>query len=154
MSDLKVVQYGSTDRIAASHPEFKARYLAGLKETLQFGKRPDLLLFPASVSVDADWSERRHAETEATVKQATAAIEVRSSKFEALTYMKVRQRQRAAGKTTARETPSDTACRRVTARCFSIQCSPSTSSTSSPPSGVEAVSPSRRQRKARRRQPS
>jgi len=108
MSDLKVVQYGSTDRIAASHPEFKARYLAGLKETLQFGKRPDLLLFPASVSVDADWSERRHAETEATVKQATAAIEVRSSKFEALTYMKVRQRQRAAGKTTARETPSFT----------------------------------------------
>lgn len=108
MSDLKVVQYGSTDRIAAGHPEFKARYLAGLKETLQFGKRPDLLLFPAGASVDADLSERSHAETETTVKQATTAIEVRSSKFEALTYMKVRQQQRAAGKTTARETPSFT----------------------------------------------
>ncbi len=108
MSDLKVVQYGSTDRIAAGHPEFKARYLGGLKETLQFGKRPDLLLFPAGASVDADLSERSHAQTETTVKQATAAIEVRSSKFEALTYMKVRQQQRAAGKTTARETPSFT----------------------------------------------
>jgi len=108
MSDLKVVQYGSTDRIAAGHPEFKARYLAGLKETLQFGKRPDLLLFPAGVFVNADLSERSHAETETTVKQATTAIEVRSSKFEALTYMKVRQQQRAAGKTTARETPSFT----------------------------------------------
>jgi len=43
-----------------------------------------------------------------TVKQATTAIEVRSSKFEALTYMKVRQQQRAAGKTTARATPSFT----------------------------------------------
>jgi hypothetical protein len=53
-------------------------------------------------------SERGHAETEITVKQATTAIEVRSSKFEALTYMKVRQQQRAAGKTTARETPSFT----------------------------------------------
>lgn len=106
--DLKVVQYGSTDRIAAGHPEFKARYLAGLEETRRFGKRPDLLLFPAGVSVDADLSERSHAETEALAKQAAVAVEVRSSKFEALTYMKVRQQQRAAGKTTARETPSFT----------------------------------------------
>ena len=37
-----------------------------------------------------------------------AAVEVRSSKFEALTYMKVRKEQRAAGKTKARETPSFT----------------------------------------------
>lgn len=108
MSDLKVAQYGSTDRIAAGHPEFKARYLAGLEETRRFGKRPDLLLFPARASVDADLSERSHAETEALAKQAAVAVEVRSSKFEALTYMKVRQQQRAAGKTTARETPSFT----------------------------------------------
>lgn len=42
--DLKVVQYGNTDRIAAGHPEFKARYLAGIEETRRFGKRPDLLI--------------------------------------------------------------------------------------------------------------
>jgi len=106
--DLKVVQYGSTDRIAAGHPEFKTRYLAELMETLRFGKRPDLLLFPAGVSVNADLAECSHKETEALVRQAAAAVEVRSSKFEALTYMKVRQQQRAAGKTTARKSPSFT----------------------------------------------
>ena len=42
------------------------------------------------------------------MKQAAAAIEVRSSKFEALTYMAVRQRQREAGNSTGRETPSFT----------------------------------------------
>ncbi len=104
----KVAQYGNTDQIAAGHPEFKSRYLAGVEETRLFGKRPDLLLFPAALAVDLDLSERSHGETEVTVKQALAAIEVRSSKFEALTYMAVRQRQRDAGKTGVRETPSFT----------------------------------------------
>jgi hypothetical protein len=104
----KVCQYGNTDRIAAGHPEFKARYLAGLEETRRFGKRPDLLLFPASVAVAADLSERNHAETEALVKQAIAAVEVRSSKFEALKYMAVRRQQRETGKVSGRDTPSFT----------------------------------------------
>jgi len=103
-----VAQYGDTNRIAAGHPGFKASYLAGLEGTRQFGKRPDLLLFPAKAAVATDLSAHSHAETESLVKQATAAIEVRSSKFEALTYMRVRQQQRAAGKTTVRETPSFT----------------------------------------------
>jgi len=103
-----VVQYGDTNRIAAGHPEFRSSYLAGLEETRQFGKRPDLLLFPANAAVAADLSAQSHAETESLVKQAAAAIEVRSSKFDALTYMRVRQRQRAAGKITARATPSFT----------------------------------------------
>ena len=107
-TDWKVVQYGSTDRIAAGHPEFKARYLAGLEETRLYGKRPDLLLYPASTPIESDLSERSHAETEPMAKQAVAAIEVRSSKFEALTYMAVRQRQRAEGKKGVRETPSFT----------------------------------------------
>lgn len=104
----KVVQYGSTDRIAAGHPEFKTRYLAGLEETRRFGKRPDLLLFPIATAVDADVSERSHSETEALVKNAVAAVEVRSSKFEALTYITVRKSQRDSGKKTGRETPSFT----------------------------------------------
>jgi hypothetical protein len=45
-----VSQYGETNRIAAGHPEFKASYLLGLERTRQFGKRPDLLLFPSSVT--------------------------------------------------------------------------------------------------------
>ena len=103
------MQYGSTDRIAAGHPEFKARYLAGIEETRRFGKRPDLLLFlSVDASVDADVSERSHADTESLVKEAIAAVEVRSSKFDALTYIAVRKRQREAGNAKGRETPSFT----------------------------------------------
>lgn len=53
-------------------------------------------------------SECSHAETEALVKDAVAAVEVRSSKFEALTYIAVRKSQRDSGKKTGRETPSFT----------------------------------------------
>ena len=108
LPEWKVVQYGNTDSIAAGHPDFKARYLAGLEETRQFGKRPDLLLFPASFGVDGNLSERDHTEIEPLVKRATVAIEVRSSKFEALKYMAVRQQQRDGGDKSGRETPSFT----------------------------------------------
>ena len=108
LPEWKVAQYGDTNRIAAGHPDFKASYLAGIEETRCFGKRPDLLLFPVSFAVEGDLSNRAHEETEALVKQAAAAVEVRSSKFEALTYMAVRQRQREAGNLTGRETPSFT----------------------------------------------
>jgi hypothetical protein len=106
--DWRVAQYGDTNRIAAGHPDFKASYLAGIEETRRYGKRPDLLLFPASFEVNADLSEYPYTQTESMVKQAAAAIEVRSSKFEALTYMAVRQRQREAGNSSGRETPSFT----------------------------------------------
>ena len=108
LPEWKVAQYGDTNRIAAGHPDFKASYLAGIEETRRFGKRPDLLLFSTSFAVESDLSERAHEETEALVKQAAAAVEVRSSKFEALTYMAVRRRQREAGNSTGRETPSFT----------------------------------------------
>ena len=106
--EWKVVQYGSTDRIAAGHPGFRERYVSGLEDTRQFGKRPDLLVYPASAEVESDLSERRYSECEAVAKQAIAAIEVRSSKFEALTYMAVRKQQREARKISGRETPSFT----------------------------------------------
>jgi hypothetical protein len=108
LPEWRVVQYGSTDSIAAGHPEFKARYLAGLEETRRFGKRPDLLLFATGASVEADVSGHSQADTESLAEQAIAAIEVRSSKFDALTYIAVRKRQRDAGKSTGRESPSFT----------------------------------------------
>ena len=108
LPEWKVAQYGDTNRIAAGHPDFRASYLTGIEETRRYGKRPDLLLFPASVAVAASLSESAHAGTETLVTQAIAAIEVRSSKFEALTYMAVRQRQREAGTVTGRESPSFT----------------------------------------------
>jgi hypothetical protein len=106
--EWKVVQYGNTDSIAAGHPDFKDRYLTGLEETRLYGKRPDLLLLPAALKVANNLSELGYNETEPIVKKATAAIEVRSSKFEALHYMAVRRKQRDDGDKTGRETPSFT----------------------------------------------
>jgi len=108
LPEWKVTHYGDTDQIAAGHPEFKSRYLTGLEETRVFGKRPDLLLFPAALRVDSDLSGCVPAETETTVKQAVSAVEVRSSKFDALTYLAVRQRQRDSGRTGTRQTLSFT----------------------------------------------
>ena len=47
-------------------------------------------------------------EAEPFVRSALAAIEVRSSKFEALTYMEVRKADRRRGVSSARQTPSFT----------------------------------------------
>jgi hypothetical protein len=104
----QVVQYGNTDQIAAGHPEFKSRYLLGLNNTRLHGKRPDLLLFEGDKKVPSEMSLLEHAKVDSFVRQSIGAIEVRSSKFEALKYMKIRQDQRAAGNKTGRETPSFT----------------------------------------------
>ena len=84
----KSCNMADTNRIAAGHPDFKSAYLAGLKERASSENAPTLLLFPAKAAVAADLSEQSHADTESLVKQAIAAMEVRSSKFEALTYMR------------------------------------------------------------------
>jgi hypothetical protein len=99
--EWKVSQYGATNRIAAGHPEFRTACLAGLEQTRQFGKRPDLLLFPVRAAVAADLSTLTPPECDPLLKHAFAAVEVRSSKFEALTYMEVRRRQRDAGTSSA-----------------------------------------------------
>ena len=106
--EWKAVRYGNADRIAAGHPDFKTHYLAGLEETRISGKRPDLLLFDKAVPAGEDLSELPLAQTQPLVRRSIAAIEVRSSKFEALRYMAVRRRQRDAGKTGGREAPSFT----------------------------------------------
>jgi hypothetical protein len=108
LPEWSITQYGNTDRIAAGHPEFKARYLAGIEETRRFGKRPDLLVFEKSLGAPPDVSELPQIESANWARRAHAAIEVRSSKFEAMTYMRVRKLQRAEGNKAARETPSFT----------------------------------------------
>lgn len=104
----RVEQYGNTDRIAAGHPEFKARYLAGVEETRRFGKRPDLLIFSSDSDVPTELADMPFEQSAPSVQCALASVEVRSSKFEALTYMRVRKEQKAAGNTAVRETPSFT----------------------------------------------
>jgi hypothetical protein len=107
-SEWNIVQYGSTERMAAGHPDFRQRYLRGVEETRLYGKRPDLLLLPSGDASPDDISDWEHERADAVAKRAIGAIEVRSSKFEALTYMRVRQEQKTAGKLSGRESPSFT----------------------------------------------
>lgn len=105
---LKSIQYGNSDRMAAGEPGFKEFYLAGVEETRRYGKRPDLLLFAADEKVPNELSTLGHLKTAPFVKRAIASLEVRSSKFEALKYMKFRETQRADGNKSGRESPSFT----------------------------------------------
>ena len=67
-----------------------------------------MLIFPPEINLDVNFSIHGNEATDLIVRQSIAAIEVRSSKFEAITYMRVRQQQRADGNKTSRETPSFT----------------------------------------------
>jgi hypothetical protein len=106
--EWRISQYGNTDSIAAGDPRFKEFYLSGVEETRKFGKRPDLLIFPKEAKVNDDISQFSHTETESLVAQSVCAVEVRSSKFEALKYMKFREQQREQGDSSGRDCPSFT----------------------------------------------
>jgi len=106
--DWKVVHYGSSERIAAGDPGFRDFYLQGLEEVRIHGKRPDLLVLPAQRNVPADTGDLGHEEAQQLAHDALAAVEVRSSKHEALTYVRVRRRQQQDGKRGIRMAPSFT----------------------------------------------
>jgi hypothetical protein len=109
IKELIAVPYGNSDRMAAGEAGFKEFYLRGVEETQLHGKRPDLLLFKSALkSVPKTLSTYSHRKAARFVKMAVAAIEVRSSKFDAVTFMAVRKKQRADGKKVTRETPSFT----------------------------------------------
>lgn len=103
------IPYGDSNQIAAGDAGFKDYYLAELEATRVFGKRPDLLLFSADSAPPNDaFAGNSVAATEATAKLAKIAIEVRSSKFRALQYMRVREEERMAGIKVDRTCPSFT----------------------------------------------
>jgi hypothetical protein len=103
-----VTQYGNTNSMAAGEEGFADHYRAALEEVREFGKRPDLLVLPKGVGVPADISTLARADSDPFVFDAQAAIEVRSSKFNALKYMAVRKAELEAGKKSDRATPSFT----------------------------------------------
>lgn len=106
--EYSVSHFGNTESIAAGHADFRDLYLGGLEEVRKFGKRPDLLLFKKDLKISANLSEKAFKELDHLADSATASIEVRSSKFDALTYMKVRAEQKAAGQKVAKDSPSFT----------------------------------------------
>lgn len=103
------IHYGDSNQIAAGDVGFKEYYLAELETTRIFGKRPDLLLFPDKAAPsDEVFIGGSVATTETIARMADVAIEVRSSKFRALQYMRVREGERLAGIKVDRSCPSFT----------------------------------------------
>lgn len=100
--------YGNSERIAAGEPGFREFYLAGMDEVRLYGKRPDLLVFSVSEGTSDNLASLPFDQVDPLVPRAFAAIEVRSSKFEALKYIRVREQDRLSGAAAARETPSFT----------------------------------------------
>ncbi len=94
--------------MSAGQTGFKEFYLNSLEETRLHGKRPDLLIYNKAGSPPADISAMPFEESDRFVSGALAAIEVRSSKFEAEKYMKYRAQQKAEGVKGVRECPSFT----------------------------------------------
>ena len=82
-----VSHYGNTQRISAGEVGFKEFYLSVLEEVRKYGKRPDLLIFPEGTDAKDDITNLPFGELDKLVPHAIAAIEVRSSKFEALKYI-------------------------------------------------------------------
>jgi len=106
--DLTVSHYGDSDRMAAGEEGFRDFYLSRTEDVRISGKRPDLLIFSKSQNVEKDLTGRDTEDLVCLVKQARMAIEVRSRKFEAITYMKTRETDKSNGKRTGRDTPSFT----------------------------------------------
>ena len=107
-SQLDAVRYGDSDRIAAGEEGFRDFYVSRLEDVRVHGKRPDLLLVPKSLRLAPDLSGQRTVDVAAIVRKAHLSIEVRSSKFEALQYMRVRAERKAEGQKSGRETPNFT----------------------------------------------
>jgi len=86
----QVVKYGDSDSMSAGDPNFAERYKAAVEETLKLGKRPDLLIFPERYKVPKDISLLPRSNADQFARNALIGVEVRSSKQQALKYMKVR----------------------------------------------------------------
>ena len=104
----RVVHYGNSDRISANEEGFPEFYKSTLEDVRVFGKRPDILIVPDSYTGLEDVSDQPTEALRPLVVSALAAVEVRSSKYEALHYARVRSQERQAGKLSGRESQSFT----------------------------------------------
>jgi hypothetical protein len=93
LPNKKVVHYGESDSISAGDSGFKEFFIERWKEVGLYGKRPDLLVMDKSVECETDISYLPTSQLTQTVELCDFSIEVRSSKFEALTYIDVRNRE-------------------------------------------------------------
>lgn len=107
-NDCIVSQYGDTNSKSASEEGFAVAYRKGIEATRLYGKRPDLLILPSTSNAPSDISDLDEDSSKKFVEQAYGALEVRSSKFDALKYMEVRQMELKEGKKPSQLHPSFT----------------------------------------------
>ena len=97
--NYQVVKYGDSDSMSAGDPNFAEMYKASVLETLEMGKRPDLLIFDRLKKIPSDISHLARSEADNFARESLIGIEVRSSKQQAIKYMKVRlEEAKASGK--------------------------------------------------------
>lgn len=104
----RAIHYGNSDRISAGEEGFREFYAATLEDVRIHGKRPDLLIVPDACPYPDDVSALATDALGPLVAQALGAVEVRSSKFEALHYARVRAEERENGRKGGRQTQSFT----------------------------------------------
>jgi hypothetical protein len=79
---FKAVHYGMSSKVVAGEEGFKEQYAAGIYDTCEFGKRPDLLIVPRGIDVPNDISDVATKDLAGVVAQSLGAVEVRSSRTE------------------------------------------------------------------------
>lgn len=104
----KAIPFGDSDKTLAQEEGFAEAYRTGKRRELAFGKRADLLLFPAEADVPSDFNSLTGEEAEACSRNCVTAIEVRSSRTTVDRFVSYRKQQVEAGKRPTRLEPSIT----------------------------------------------
>lgn len=78
----KAIHYGTSSKIVAGEEGFKELYAAGIADTCEYGKRPDLLIVPRAMDIPTDVSETPTPDLADVVSKSLGAVEVRSSRTE------------------------------------------------------------------------
>lgn len=97
LQNHKAIHYGFSSKTVAGEEGFSDEYKRGVIDTCEWGKRADLLIVPKSLNVPADISDLATEATSDIVAASIGAVEVRSSRTEALKYIAYQERRVAEG---------------------------------------------------------
>lgn len=97
--EFKAVRYGAAGGLVAGDPSFKEMFQRYHEEIRRIGKRPDLLLFKREhvneLNLPDDISDFAASRLFDIARQATKAIEVRSSRYRASKYREVKEKEQS-----------------------------------------------------------
>ena len=97
-NEYSLIKYGSEQTISAGEEGFKDFYISQKKEVLQYGKRPDVLIFDREYNKKKNLVDLDILGAKQYVEGCLTSIEIRSSAFESEVYKKVREQQKKEGK--------------------------------------------------------